>query len=104
MESVITLPKEVLPALIIVISVILVDVVLGILLKVHNNEFEPELLPKFLVTGVVPYIGGLVVLGLVAEFVGVFFISFFYMAATAVVVKYVADVRKKIMSLFVSEK
>ena len=104
MESVITLPKEVLPALIIVVSVILVDVVLGILLKVHNNEFEPELLPKFLVTGVVPYIGGLVVLGIVAEFVGVFFISLFYMAATVVVVKYVADVRKKIMSLFVSEK
>lgn len=97
----VVLPDKVIPALIIVVCAIILDVVLGVAVKLINKEFNAELLPKFLITGVLPYLGSLLVLGLLAEFVGVFFISVFYMAATAVIGKYVVSIKTKLSEIFI---
>lgn len=104
MDFVVTLPNETIPALIIALCSILVDVSLGIAINILNKTFDFEKLPKFLLTGVLPYAGGLLVLGIAAHFVGVFFSVIFYFAATAVVAKYVKDIKTKVLTLFVSSE
>jgi hypothetical protein len=104
MDFAVTLPNEIIPALSIAITVIMVDVSLGIALNVVNKTFDFDKLPKFLLTGVLPSVGGLLVLGLAAHFVGVFFTVIFYFAASAVVAKYVKDIKTKVVLLFVSNK
>lgn len=96
----VTLPNEVIPALWVVLALILIDTVLAICLKLKTKEFDVSKLPQFLITGVLPYTGGLIVLAVIARTIGVFYNEMFYIAATAVMGKYVNDVRLKIMGLF----
>lgn len=89
-------------ALIVVIAGILLDAVLGILktLKPDNENFDLRKLPQFVQTQILPYVGGLGVLAIVAEFIGQPYDAMFYPVAVAVLVKYAAEIKDKLANLF----
>ena len=86
----------------VVIATILVDTVLGILrtFKADQPNFDLRILPKFLAENVLPYVGGLLVLAVAASFVSEAFGVIFYGSAATVFVKYLAEIRDKILVLF----
>lgn len=76
---------------------ILVDVALGVLGGFVKGEFDVRKLPSFLKQNVLPYVGGLLIVALVAknpEMKAVFVAS-----AAAVGAKFLADVKDKVASL-----
>ena len=85
----------------VVVVLIVIDVFLGVFkaLKTDHN-FDIRKLPQFLASGVLPYIGGLGVLALAAQFVGEPFGGIFYPATAAVAVKYVAEIKDKVALLY----
>jgi len=85
--------------MLIVSLAIALDVILGILLGIKEKEFDFRILPQFLFTGVLPFIGGLVLLGILAYYIEVPFAGMFYAAAAAVAAKYMADVWDKLKLL-----
>lgn len=86
----------------IVVVAIVIDVLLGAIkaAKADYDSFDFRKLPKFLATGVLPYVGGLGILALAAEFVGDVFVGLFYPAAAAVTIKYVAEIKDKLIAIF----
>lgn len=86
----------------VVLVTILVDTALGILrtFKPDQPNFDLRLLPKFLAENVFPYIGGLLVLALAAEFMDAAFGVIFYAAATSVFGKYITEIKDKGLDLF----
>jgi hypothetical protein len=99
MEWVIELPQEVGPALVIVLTAILLDVVLGIMVHIKVGDFDVRLLPKFLLTGVIPYVGGLLFLAIAAQYVGVVYREIFLSVAGLIGIKYIAELKDKIVKL-----
>lgn len=93
-------------AMMVVIIVILADTVLGILKTFRPGEvdFDIRKLPQFLANNVLPYAGGLIVLALVANFVGEAFEQIFYVVAVLVIIKYTAEVIDKVKILFGLDK
>jgi len=89
-------------ALLVVIVGILVDAVLGVIctFKKENENFDLRKLPQFVATNVFPYVGGLLVLAVVAEYVGRPYDTIFYPIAVAVLAKYVAEIKDKLGNLF----
>jgi len=89
-------------AMMVVITIILADTVLGILktFRAGQEDFDIRKLPQFLANNVLPYAGGLIVLAFVANFVGEVFEHIFYVVAVLVIIKYAAEVVDKIKSLF----
>lgn len=85
---------------IIVALAIVLDTGLGILLGIKNKEFDLRMLPQFLFTGVLPFIGGLLMLAILAYYIDVPFAGMFFAAAAAIAVKYIADVWDKLKLLF----
>jgi hypothetical protein len=79
---------------------IALDTVLGILLGIKHQEFDPRILPQFLFTGVLPFIGGLLLLAILANYIEVPFAGMFYAAAATIAAKYAADVWDKLKLLF----
>ncbi len=80
-----------------VLVLILVDVALGILAAVVTSTFDVRKLPGFLRQNVLPYLGALTLLALVAaqaEMKVLFFAS-----AAAVVAKFLADIKDKIAKM-----
>ena len=80
-----------------VLVLILVDVALGILAAVVTATFDVRKLPSFLRQNVLPYLGALTLLALVAaqpELKILFFAS-----AAAVVAKFLADIKDKVTKL-----
>ena len=51
-------------SLMFVLAAILLDFILGVLISIKQETFDPGLLPKFIATNLFPYVGGLVVLAL----------------------------------------
>jgi len=98
----ITLADGVLYSLIVVVVAIVIDTLLGAIkaAKDDYDSFDFRKLPKFLATGILPYVGGLSILALAAEFVGDVFIGLFYPAAAAVTAKYVAEIKDKLVGIF----
>lgn len=86
--------------LLVVAAAIALDTILGILLGIKFKEFNVAALPQFLFTGVLPFIGGLALLALLAKYIDVPFAGMFYTSAAAVMAKYVADLWDKIKLLF----
>lgn len=86
-------------SMLIVAAVIAADTLFGILVGVRNREFDFRILPQFLITGVLPFLGGLIVLALLANYI-VAFDGLFYTAAAFVVAKYVGDLLEKFKLLF----
>lgn len=81
---------------------ILLDVILGVVKSVmaEGEGFDLRLLPKFLATGILPYVGGMGVLALAAEFVGEPFTAVFYAASAATLAKYLVEVKDKVGCIF----
>lgn len=100
LDLVIEIPEGVYPALLVVISAIGIDLVFGVLTSIKNKEFDIRTLPQFLVTGVLPYVGGLLVLAVAAERIGMFYYELFVGVSGLVVAKYVADLKDKVFELF----
>ena len=96
------LPESIICVFIVVVVAIILDVILGAI-KAAKDDFDAfnlRTLPKFLATGILPYVGGLGILALAAQFVGEPFAALFYAAAAAVAAKYVAEIKDKIMAIF----
>lgn len=81
---------------------IVIDTILGAVkaAMADCDSFNFRELPRFLATGILPYVGGLGVLALAAKFVGDVFIGLFYPAAAAVTAKYVAEIKDKLVEIF----
>ncbi len=91
-------------ALLVIILLIIVDAVLGAINAITAGEFDFTKLPKFLATNVLPYVGGILIIGLAAGLVpepfNEIFGGIFYGSAFAVSLKYVLDIYSKISGLF----
>lgn len=86
--------------LIYVVVAIFVDALFGIILAIKESAFDFKELPRFLGTNLLPYVLGLIVLALVAEYQGEVFQYLFYTTALFVVVRYAAKLKEKVESLF----
>lgn len=88
--------------LIVVVAAIIIDTILGAIRAALDDfeAFDLRLLPKFLATGILPYLGSLLILALAAEFIGDPFAAIFYAAAAAALAKYVAEIKDKVTELF----
>lgn len=89
-------------ALFVVVVAILLDAVLGIIktFKPDEENFDFKKLPQFVSNSIFPYVGGLVALAVVAEFVGQPYDAIFYPVAVAVGLKYVNEIYEKAKTLF----
>lgn len=74
--------------------VILVDVAVGVLASIVTSTFDVRKLPSFLRQNVLPYLGALTLLALVAAQPEMKVL--FFAAAAAVVAKFLADIKDKI--------
>lgn len=90
----------VIASMIIAAAVIALDTVLGILLGIKDKTFDAALLPRFLFTGILPFVGGLIILAVLANYIATPFAEMFYVSAAAIAAKYIADVWEKLKLLF----
>lgn len=81
---------------VLVLFVILIDLVLGVLLKLKEGKFDIRKLPQFLRTGILPYVGSLGVIYMATQMVGDPFEPIFYAAAATVIAKYLAEIKDKL--------
>lgn len=88
-------------SLVIVAGIIAADTIFGILLGLRAHEFDFRLLPQFLASGVLPYLGGMLVLAFLAHYIAVPFAGMFFTAAAFIVGKYFYDLVEKFKRLFV---
>ena len=94
--------------LIVVLASILLDFLLGVLISIKQKTFNLSVLPKFIVSNVFPYVGGLVVLALLSVYLaqmdtdaGSIFYGFYYTAAGIVTLKFSKEaLSEKIAILF----
>jgi uncharacterized membrane protein YfcA len=86
-------------ALLTVLAIIALDTVLGILASLKQGEFDWRELPRFLQTAILPYIGGLLLLGLVSMLSNEV-AAIFYAAAAATTAKFLAEIKDKVVVLF----
>ena len=87
--------------LIFILALILGDTALGIAVAMKRDELKVEIakLPQFLRTGVLPYMGALIILAALAETVPEALgelQAVFYGSAALVVAKYAADIKDKV--------
>ena len=89
-------------ALLVVVGAIVLDAVFGVLktFKKDQENFDIRKLPQFVAAGVFPYVGGLVALAIVAEYIGQPYDNIFYPVAVAVGLKYLAEMVDKLKALF----
>lgn len=87
-------------SLVVVSVAIALDTILGILLGIKDKTFDVALLPKFLLTGVLPFIGSLLVMAVLAHYIAAPFAGMFYAAVATVVAKYIGDIWEKLRLLF----
>lgn len=83
----------------IVAAVIAADTLFGVILGVKNKQFEFRRLPQFVATGVLPYLGGLLILaglGYVVPAVG----GLYYVSAAFIAAKYLGELVEKIKAVF----
>lgn len=92
--------------LLIIIAGILLDAVIGILttFRADHENFDIRKLPRFIATGIFPYVGGLTAVAVVSNQVGPPYDYVFYGFAVPVLAKYVADIIDKLKTLFGVEK
>lgn len=100
LENIIELPKTVGAALIVVIAMILVDFLLAIFISLKEKTFDFKKLPQFVCSSILPYVGGLLVLAIVAQYVENCYTELFLSVAGLVAIKYLVDVKDKIIKLF----
>ncbi len=97
------LDLQVLNSLLLVLSVILVDTLLGIIRAIARQEFDVRVLPQFLQTSVFPYVGSLIVLAVFSFFVPE--IKALLMTAAAfLLAKYLAEIKDKLQDMMMLSK
>lgn len=64
-----TIDATILNSLLVVLASILLDMVMGVCIAIKTGTFSLSTLPKFLASNVVPYIGGLIILAVFANYV-----------------------------------
>lgn len=69
--------------LIIVLTTILFDVLVGVLISIKKGRFDLSILPQFIKTNVFPYMGGLLVLALLSAYLPE--MEYLYYAAVGIV-------------------
>ncbi len=89
-------------ATLIVVAAIIIDALLGILktFKPDNENFDIRKLPQFVASGILPYVGGLLIIGVAAEFIGEPYAALYYLIAAAVLAKYLVEIKDKLFSMF----
>ena len=97
---VITLPDSIGYALLVLLMAILVDAILGMLISIKDKTFEWSTLAKFVISGVVTYVGGILVLALAAQLAGLYFRELFYIIGGIIAIKYSAEIFLKAKQLF----
>ncbi len=92
----------ILNATLIVVAAIVLDAVLGVIksFKPDTEPFEFKKLPQFIASGILPYVGGLIVLAVVAQFIGEPYTAIYYPLAAAVLAKYLVEIKDKFACLF----
>ena len=99
MDWIIEIPKEVGPALMVVMTAIALDFAFGIIVHIRTGDFDIRLVPGFLLSGVLPYVGGLIFLAIAAQKVGVVYQEIFLSVAGLIAMKYTAELKDKITKL-----
>jgi len=98
--DILELPKTVGATLMIVLALILVDFLFGVFISIRDGIFDFKKLPQFVITSILPYIGGLLILAIVAQYIGAIFLELFLSISALVVVKYIVNLKDKIFVLF----
>lgn len=82
------------------LGLVLIDLLLGIFLSMKQGNFDVRKLPQFLTSGVLPYVGSLLMLAL---FVGSIpaIAAVFYSSAASVVAKFMVDIKDKLSELII---
>ncbi len=86
--------------LVIVVAAILINMAFGVARAAKLGEFDVKRLPQFLADHVLPYVGGLVLLAVAAEFLGEPFAYLYYPTVAAVLAKYAAEIKSKIQDIY----
>ncbi|MEW6016509.1 MAG: hypothetical protein AB1760_00380 [Pseudomonadota bacterium] len=81
-----------------VLVLVVADVLLGVIGAASKGEFDVRKLPQFLQTGVLQFVGSLVVLALLAP-VSPVLKGLFVASAAAVDAKFVANIKDKLVAL-----
>lgn len=82
--------------LLVVMGLIIVDTLLGVVKAVSSGSFDVRLLADYLKTGVLPYVGALVILGAGALYVQPELLgTVFAASALATILKFAADIYDK---------
>ncbi len=87
-------------ALLVVVSAIIVNVAFGIFRALKLQEFNIRKLPQFLADHMLPYVGGLLLLAVVAKYIGSPFDYIFYTTVVALLAKYYAEIKDKINDVY----
>jgi len=82
-----------------VLGLVLADFILGVLDSFRSGTFKLSKLAQFMETGLVPYVGGLLVLAIFSSANATLSVLFFSIAAT-VTAKFLADITTKVGQLF----
>jgi len=98
--DILELPKTVGATLMIVVAMILVDFLMGVFISIRDGVFDFKKLPQFVCSSILPYIGGLLVLAIVAQYIGDLYLELFLSISGLVVVKYIVNIKDKVFVLF----
>jgi hypothetical protein len=82
-----------------VCGLVMADFVLGVLASFRSGTFKLSKLAQFMETGLVPYVGGLLVLALLSS-ANVTLATLFFTIAATVSAKFLADITAKVSQLF----
>jgi hypothetical protein len=95
-----TFDPTILNSLLVVLASILLDTVMGVFLAIKTNTFNLSKLPQFLASNVFPYVGGLIILAVFANYI-TDLNYLFYAAVGLVTVKFSKEALiDKIQTLF----
>lgn len=96
--NLLNLSQEVIATVLAVLGLILVDALLGVVLAISKNQFDVQKFPQFLKTNVLPYVGGLLILAMAAG--NPQMKALFLASAAATAIKFIAEIKDKVVALF----
>lgn len=92
--------NTILNSLIISLVLILTDALMGILLSIKGKTFDIRVMPQFLKTNLLPYIGGLLIIGIGANYISEL-MPVFLTCVSLVSIKFGIEIIKdKVIKLF----
>lgn len=94
------LPTEIVSTLIILISIIFADFIIGVFVSIKEKTFDINKLPNFIIKSILPYLGGLIILAIASKYIGSIYTGIFFSSAAAVFAKYSNELRIKVNKLF----